>query len=295
MRHFVTLLGLLAATPPLVAQSSVWKVTRGANTFYLGGTCHVLRASDFPLPGEFDVAFAASGKLFFETDIARMQSPEMMEVIATRGMFTDGTTLEKVLTPAAWKAAQAWCAKSGLPIEQASRMRPWLFTVMMAMTELQKLGISSQGVDMHYFQKAAGAGKKTGELEPFEQHIRFLTELGAGHESEMIAQSIDEIDDMPEKLGTILSAWKSGDLAKLDSLMLQEMRTKYPSIFKALLVDRNKAWLPKLDEMLKTSEVEFVLVGAGHLAGAEGLVAQLRARGCTLEQIRATPTAKGKK
>ena len=294
MRRLAPLLGLLAVASPLVAQSSVWKVTRGANTIYLGGTCHVLRPGDFPLPREFDTAFTASGKLFFETDIARLQSEEMMQVIATKGMFTDGNTLEKVLTPAAWKAAQAWCAKSGLPIEQVSRMRPWLFTLTMAMVELQKLGVSSEGVDMHYFQKAAGAGKKTGELEPFERQLRFLTELGAGHESEMIAQSIEEGDEMSEKFSGLLTAWKNGDLAQLDTLMLQEMRKKYPAIFKELIVDRNKAWLPKLDEMLKTPEVEFVLVGAAHLPGAEGLIAQLRARGCTIEQVRATPEA-GKK
>ncbi|HUR57325.1 MAG TPA: TraB/GumN family protein [Opitutaceae bacterium] len=295
MRRLASLLGLLAVASPLVAQSSVWKVTRGPNTIYVGGTIHLLRPSDFPLPREFETAFAASGKLFFETDIARMQSPEMMQVIATKGIFTDGTTLEKVLTPAAWRATQAWCERSGLPIEQVSRMRPWFLTLTMALLELQKLGISGEGVDVHFFQRAAAAGKKTGELEPFERHLRFLTELGAGHESEMVAQSVEELDEIPEKLSGMLAAWKNGDLAQLDTLMLQDMRAKHPSIFKELLVDRNKAWVPKLDEMLKTPEVEFVLVGAGHLAGAEGLIAQLRARGCTIEQVRAMPDAKGKK
>ena len=179
-----TVLGLLFSTVTLSAQSSVWKVTRGTNTLYLGGTCHVLREDDFPLPAEFDVAFAASGKLFFETDISRVQSAEMQEVIATRGMFADGTTLQKVLTPAAWKAAQAWSAKAGLPLEHVSRMRPWLFTVVMTMVELQKLGISAEGVDMHFFKQAPGAGKKVGQLESFENHLdRKSTRLNSSHPS----------------------------------------------------------------------------------------------------------------
>jgi uncharacterized protein len=287
-----TVLALLVFSSALFAQSSVWKVTRGSSAFYLGGTCHVLRPGDFPLPAEFDVAYAASAKLIFETDISRLQAPEMQEVIASRGMFTDGTTLQKVLTPAAWKAAQAWSAKAGLPIEQVSRMRPWMFTVVMAAIELQKLGISAEGVDMHYFKQASGAGKKTGELESFENHLGFLTQLGAGHESEMIAQSIEEMDETPEKLNGLLAAWKTGDVAKLDELMLRELRAKYPSIFKALLTDRNRAWLPKLEELLKTPEIEFVLVGFGHIPGREGLLAQLRARGCTIEQIKVAATAK---
>lgn len=288
-RLFPALASFFVLTSAALAESSVWKVTRGGNTLYLGGTSHVLRQSDFPLPAEFETAYAASSILYFETDVARLKSAEMQQVVLTRGMITDGSTLEKVLTPEAWKTVVAYCQKAGLPVAQFSRMKPWLFTVMVAALELQKLGLSLEGVDAHYHQKATGAGRKTGELEAFDQHINYLTQLGAGHESEMIVSSLDEVSEIPEKLNGMLTAWKSGNLAQIDQLMLAEMREKYPSIFKALLVERNDQWLPKLDAMLKTSEVEFVLVGVGHMAGKEGLIARLRERGCTIEQIKALP------
>lgn len=292
LRLLPAVAGLLALASSAAAESSVWKVTRGGNTLYLGGTSHVLRQSDFPLPAEFDTAYAASAALYFETDVARLKSPEMQQIVLARGMFTDGSTLEKVLTPEAWQAVVAYCQKSGLPVAQFGRMKPWMFTVMIAALELQKLGLSLEGVDVHFHRKAAAAGKKTGELESFERHISYLTELGAGHESEMIASSIEETAELPEKLNGLLGAWKAGDLAKLDELMLVEMRAKYPAIFKSLLVERNEAWLPKLDELLKTPEVEFVLAGVGHMPGKEGLLARLRERGCTVEQVKAAPSAK---
>ena len=288
-----TVLGLFTFATAGFAESSVWKVTRDTHALYLGGTCHLLRAEDFPLPPEFDLAFAASAKLVFETDIGRIRSPEMQAVIAERGMFTDGTTLDKVLTPVAWKAAQAWADRAGLPMEQMSLMRPWLFTVVMATIELQKLGVSAEGVDMHLYSEASRAGKQTGELEPFEQHIGFITRLGAGHESEMISQSLAEMKELPEKLNGLLNAWRTGDLVRLDKLMVQDLRTKYPAVYKELLADRNRDWMPKLDAMLRTPEVEFVLAGVGHLPGKDGLIAQLRARGCTVQQIKA-PAAKVK-
>lgn len=277
---------LLASTAGLVAESSVWKVTRGGQTFYLGGTIHMLRPADFPLPPEFDQAFAASGRIIFETDIARVQSAEMQAFVAAQGMFMDGTTLDQVLTPAAWKAARDYCAKAGLPVEQMRQMKPWLFTLMMAAVELQKLGVSSEGVDLTYFKQAGESGKSTGELEPFERHLQHIVNLGAGQESAMIAKSLEDLSELPTILNDLIAAWRAGDLARIDRLMLRDIRRKYPAVFKRLLTDRNAAWLPKLEAMLRTPEVEFVLVGAAHLAGTEGLLTLLKARGCTIEQLK---------
>ena len=128
--------------------------------------------------------------------------------------------------------------------------------------------------------------RSTGALEPFDQHIAFLTRLGAGHESEMVAQSIEDLDEIPTMMTSLLAAWRAGDIVKLDDLLLRDMRARFPTIYQELLVSRNNAWLPKLEALLKTPEVEFVLVGVGHVAGPEGLIAQLRARGCTVEQLK---------
>jgi uncharacterized protein YbaP (TraB family) len=280
---------LAATQASCLAQTSVWKITKGGATVYLGGTCHVLRASDFPLPTEFDVAFDASSKLFFETDLARLQSAEMQEIVMKRGFFTDGTTLKSVLTPEAWAQVSGYATRAGLPLAQVMRMRPWFFTVMITMLELQKIGVSAEGVDAHYFKKAAVAGKATGELESFEDHVNFLVNLGAGHESEMISNSITELEELPEQIGKLLAAWKSGDLPQLDEHLLKEMREKYPAIFQALLVDRNRNWQPTIERLFTTPETEFVLVGAGHLAGAEGLIAVLKQNGYTVQQLQAAP------
>jgi uncharacterized protein YbaP (TraB family)/type 1 glutamine amidotransferase len=292
-RLLVSLSCLLVSAASLLAQSSVWQVTRGTNTLYLGGTCHVLRPGDFPLPAEFDQAFDASEVVYFETDISRMQSDEMQRVVATHGMFTDGTTLEKVLSPAAWRAVRTYCENAGLPLAEINRFKPWFFTLMTAALELQKIGVSAEGVDLYYFRKASQAGRRTGALESFDRHIQFLVGLGAGQESDMIEKSLAEVADIPSMFSQLIAAWRAGDVGKIDDLMLRDMREKYPVVFKELLVERNVAWMVKLEQFLETPEVEFVLVGAGHLAGAEGLLALLQARGYAVEQVRvATPEAR---
>jgi uncharacterized protein len=279
----------------LSAQSSVWEVQRGTTKLFLGGTCHVLRECDLPLPREFDVAFAASTAIYFETDVARIQSLETQRAIIAEGMFTDGRTLASVLSPKAWKLAQAYCAKSGFPIETVQLMKPSLFALTIATLEIHKLGVSTEGVDLRYFKQATEARKKTGELESVEDHLGFLMHLGAGHENDMVLNAIEEADELPAMINASLGAWKIGDMAKLDELMLRDMRTKHPAIYRELIVKRNHAWLPKIEELVQSPEVELVLVGVGHMAGKDGLLALLRAKGYAVTQLNAAaaqPTRK---
>jgi len=281
----LAVLALCATAGALDAQSSVWKITSGDNTLYLGGTSHVLRQRDYPLPAEFDVAFAASRDVYFETDVGGMMDPAFQMTILSRGMYSDGTTLDRVLSPEAWKAVQDYCAKAGAPIAIFRGMRPWMFTVTLASLELQKLGVTQEGVDIHYFERAREQGKVTHGLETLDEHLGYLSDMGAGHENEMVLSSIEELQELPEMFDAMLTAWKSGDLAKIDETMLKDMRTEFPSVYEALIVDRNRKWLPKIDEMLKSEPTEMVLVGAAHLAGPDGILASLEKQGYGIEQI----------
>jgi len=282
-RTLPLLLALLAA--PLAAQTSVWKVTRGQHTLYLGGTCHVLRPADFPLPAEYDAAFAAATELVFETDLARMREPAAQQTLLQQGLYRDGTTLDKVLSPEAWAAVERHGAAVGMPAAALRQFKPWMLTIMITVIELQKLGVTDEGVDFHFHRRAGEAGKKVSGLETFDEHLGFITSLGRGQESEMVLNTINEISEIPGMFGQLVAAWRRGDLAALEELMLREMRAKYPRVYGELIVRRNQAWLPRIEAMLATEPVELVLVGAGHLPGDDGLLAALQARGCAVEQI----------
>jgi len=45
------------------------------------------------------------------------------------------------------------------------------------------------------------------------------------------------------------------------------------------------AWLPQIESMLTTPEIEMILVGVGHLVGSEGILNQLVERGYKVEQF----------
>ncbi len=288
-RILVLLLATLVATATLTAESSVWKVTRNGRTLFLGGTCHFLRASDLPLPPEFDTAFAEAKTVCFETDIAKLQSAEAQQLLMSQAIFTDGSTLASTLSPAAWQATKDWCANAGLPAAQLQAFKPWMLMMTIMTVEVQRLGFTPEGVDAHYQKKAAAAAKGIRELETLEEQVAFVTHLGEGQESELIIATLRDIARVPEILTELLAAWRTGDVAKIDHLMLEEMRTKFPRVYTALILRRNQAWQPKIEAMLATEPKELILVGVAHLAGKDGILEALKRKGCTIEQVKAVP------
>lgn len=285
MKPLFLVAALAASVVALHARSSVWKITRGESVLYLGGTCHVLRAADLPLPPEYRQAFNASASLYFETDLKRALSPEMQQAIMPHAFYGEGGDLAQVLSPEAWQAVSRYAAENRLPADQVAKMKPWFFAVMMAAIEFQKLGITQEGVDLLLFRDAVREGKQVGELEAFERHLAYLTRMADGHESELLLNALADLANIQRELPELLAAWREGDTVALERIMVRDMREKYPAVYHSLLVQRNNEWLPVFDRLLDTPEVEFVLAGAGHLVGPDGLLERLRARGCTIEQL----------
>jgi hypothetical protein len=56
-------------------------------------------------------------------------------------------------------------------------------------------------------------------------------------------------------------------------------------VYQRLLVGRNRAWLPKIEALFSRPGHAFVVVGAAHLVGPDGLVAMLKAKGYQLVQL----------
>ena len=214
-----------------------------------------------------------------------MQSPEAQGKIMARAMYTDGRKLSSVLSAEAWAALQDYGAKAGMPVAHLETLRPSLLVLMIFAIEAQRLGFTPEGVDVQLDRQAREAGKPVTGLETLDEQIGFITSLGAGQESELVLSTLQDLARMPELLDEMIAAWRAGDLQKIDTLMSAEVRRQFPKVHEELLVNRNQAWLPKIETMLASPAKEFVLVGVAHLAGDDGLIHALTQAGCTIEQV----------
>ncbi|MBN1142327.1 MAG: TraB/GumN family protein [Deltaproteobacteria bacterium] len=260
------------------AETSMWRVQRGASVLYLGGTCHVLRPSDYPLPKEFDKAFRRAHTVVFETDLERMKSPEVQQALLREGTYPEGTGLRQVLSPKAYQELARYCAENGLSMVAFDRFRPPLVVLTLLGLEFQKLGIVQGGVDEFFHARARAAKKPVHSLESAEQQLAFVLGMGQGRESEFLLLALADLKRTKAVMEELIGAWRAGDERTLSILIVDQMKD-FPELYHSLFVARNRAWLPVLEGYLRSPEPELVLVGAGHLVGPDGLVAQLKKRG----------------
>lgn len=280
-------LALLVALIPtvLIAESSVWKVSKGAHSLYIGGTCHILRSSDYPLPAEFDLAYATADTLVFEIDPAAAKDPSFAMQLLAKASYTDGRNLKSVLSADTYAALAAQCQQAGLPIEMLNGMKPGMVMMMLTVQALAKAGVSAEGVDIHYHTLGVKDGKAVHALETPEFQIELLTTMGEGMEDELVRYGLEDLGQIRELFDELIAAWRSGDLAQIAALFIDDM-ADYPELYANMLADRNRRWIPQIEAMLESAETELVLVGVAHAAGEDGILNLLENAGYSVEQVK---------
>jgi len=276
---------LLFAASSAYAGTPVWKVAKDGKQLFIGGTIHVLSKADYPLPTAFETAYQQAALVVLETDLQQMKTPEVQQKLLQAMVYSDGRTLQQVLNTKTFAELEQYLAGRGIPVAGIQRFKPGLLALTLTMIELQRLGLGEAGVDAVYHAQALADRKRLGQLETVEQQLGFITSLGEGQENEMISHTLRDLKELPAVMQSLKESWRNGDTHRLDQLSLAPLKAGFPGLYNKLIVARNQAWIPQLEALLKTGEVELVLVGALHLAGDEGLLALLAKRGYSIQQL----------
>ncbi len=269
---------------PVSAKSPLWKVSKGDDHLFIGGTIHMLSKSDFPLPAEFEKIYKQSEQLVFETDMKKLQMPEVQLKMMKQISYQDGTTMKDHLKPETFKALSDHATKAGIPMLMINNFKPGMAATMLTVMELQKLGVDSEGVDSFYNNKATEDKKTLGKLETVDQQISFIAAMGEKNPDAFMMYTLRDLKELPKIFGEMKAAWKTGNTQKLTEIGIVPFKSEFPEIYQNLLVKRNNAWIPQIETMMKTKEIEMILVGALHLAGDDSVLAQLKKLGYSIEQ-----------
>lgn len=276
---------LLVASFGALADSSVWVASSGTSKVYLGGTVHLLRSGDYPLPAEFEQAYADADRLFFETDVASMGDLAVQATMLQKLTYSDARTLKTVLSEEAYQALADHLLTIGMPIMMMEKFKPGLVVSTLQLLEFQKMGFTPQGVDVHFSNRALSDAKAVGELESVESQIDYIANMGEGRESEFILLSLSDLAEISSSMEGLIAAWREGDMGALARLFVDDMRLESEDLYNSLLLERNQNWLPIIEQLFQEDGNEFVLVGAAHLVGDDGLLNLLAARGYQVEQL----------
>ena len=278
------LLVALSALPAKQPEKHMLFRVRGPNgaCVFLLGSVHLLSAEAGKLPPAVDSAFERAKTVAFETsfDSLQLRAMEMM----TRARYQNGATLRSSLSPAGAARLDTVLKSYGLTVEQVNGFKPWFVSMLLMQTVMQRAHFEAKyGVDMQLNARAHTANKSIVGLESVEMQLGMFDSLSPAEQESMVLKS-NGPDSSSRVLMKIKDAWTTGDVAALDALLNEGLKD-VPTIFAKLVSDRNAAWIPKIEQMVKTGDDALIVVGAGHLVGKNGVVEMLRAKGYKVDQI----------
>lgn len=270
------------------AQSSVWKVSKGNDHIFIGGTVHILPPSEFPLPKEFEQAYKESDSIVLEAKLPDASDAEFQMSMMQQMTYGNGKTISSFLTPKTQQQLNDYVSSLGVNLAMFEHFKPGFLVTMLALLEAQKAQLSGEGVDIFYSKQANKDNKNIAYLESAEFQMNMIADMGIGDEEHFIKSNIEQMKDFKAMFTGLLKAWREGDDKQLHKLAIIPMKED-PKTFKKLLTDRNRTWISHIERMFadngKSTDKEFVLVGVAHLAGDKSVLTLLKNKGYRVEKL----------
>jgi uncharacterized protein len=277
------------------AQSSVykpgapvlmWKVSSAHNSAYLLGSVHLGDKSFYPLPAVIENAFAASSLLIVEVDIRKVDPLQMQQMIAASATYPPGDDLFRHIAPETQAKIATFLGNYGIPPLLVSPYRPWMAAITLSMLPMIKDGLNpNEGIDMYFLNKAGN--KRVEQLEDAAWQIKLLSDLPERDSDKVLLSAIAQGEHAKETWAKLEADWSQGAADKINALTVAQEAddsADEKAMSRRLREDRNPHMTDRLEKCLQSSESCFMVVGAAHAIGSDGIVKQLQARGYRVEQ-----------
>jgi len=273
----------LAAATAAHAKPPVWIVRDADSELVLFGSVHLLPPGLDWRSRSLDQALAHADDVWFELPIDPATQAETAMLAGELGVWPAGQSLFQLLPPADGARLLRVARAYGVDPAVLDRLRPWLAEVALGGAAYRKAGATEgHGVE-ETLSAAAPAAARRQAFETARQQIDILAGAPVADQLASLRQTLEEMDQAPDEYLRLLKAWMAGDLKALDREALRPLRLASPSLYRRLVSDRNARWAEALDLRLKGHGRTVVVVGMGHLIGADGLPARLRALGYRVE------------
>jgi uncharacterized protein YbaP (TraB family) len=265
----------------------LWKVTSKSSTVYLLGSIHMARGDIYPLAPVIERSFDASAALALEADISKVKGDELLQEMMVSATYPHGEDLKGHISTATYALLQKETEKLGLPVEPFASMRPWFIAMTIESLEFLRLGFDpANGIDIHFANEAEGK-KRIIELESFDYQIRMLNGFSDRDQELFLIYTLKDLSNLSGAADELMKAWREGDAKSMETLVTKTVKEspELAPVMERLYTRRNIEMSSKIEQFLKNRETVFVVVGAAHLVGKEGILEILKEKGYSIEQL----------
>lgn len=244
---------------------------------YLLGTVHSKDARAYrniaPVLAAIDSCDVVAGELRMGSDSALKQMGNLS------GLFLPpGTDLDDLLSPKQVKQVKAAMKETLGPMAGLFvRMKPFYLAAMLQ--EMQQPKDSAHVLDDYLQRVALARGKAIMGIETVNEQMDAVTDVPLKDQARMLYATVQGSKNEWDKL---MNAYAAQDLDRL-MRMTEDKDNASQAVQGRLVRDRNGVMATRMDSLMRDGRTFLFAVGAGHLAGKAGVIAQLRSLGYAVE------------
>ena len=257
----------------------LWRVTNAKAPFYLLGSIHSLRSSDYPLPPVIEQAIGQSQQFYFEIEPNRME--DFHRKLEAGSRLPHGVEIKEKVHPQTWTYLRTTARGGNF---EWVHMKAWAIALYVLDYPVHEQTSSAFGVDNHVVGKAEARHCPMRGLESSDAHAVPWTAMNDVESEAYLLQAIVYADHADSETREMIAAWKAGNTAKLATLDYPTVR-EAPGINTRFLEYRNAHWIPVIENAIKSGKPTMIVAGAAHFSGSQSVIAMLRARGYQIEQL----------
>ncbi len=255
----------------------LWEIEgKGIKTSYLYGTLHLLPQSDFAISELVKKAFSSAEQIALELD---MDNPDMQSEMMQHIAMKNG---EKITNMLSEEEAQLLDTKLkqivGAGLAMFDTWKPFMVQSLVISSYIEGTPASFEGT---FVQMAKQQEKEIIGLETVEYQLSIFDEIPYTTQADWLRTMLTEEENTKEEFAQMVALYKKGDIQGLYGLISAGYNTEVM----ALMLDvRNQNWIEKIEE-IASEKPTFFGVGAGHLAGENGVIQLLRKAGYTVTPV----------
>jgi uncharacterized protein YbaP (TraB family) len=268
-------------------KSFLWEIQTEHGSSYLLGSVHLLKKEQYPLKKVIEDAFAQSDVLVLEVDLSGEKLLQSAMMMLQKGMYQGEETLQDNLSEKTYQQVKEKLKAMDMDIEGFKKNKPWMVAITVMENKLIRLGFNpTYGIDLYFLKKAEGKKEIQG-LETIEFQVSLFDHFSKEEDEKFLLSTILEADQIEKEMGKMITAWSNGDAAALEKIMTENIQ-EYPELmafYKKINDDRNVRMVEKIISFLQTGKKYFIVVGAAHMVGKNGIVQLLKDKGYQVNQL----------
>lgn len=264
--------------------------TDATKHLYLYGTIHLGRVGSEPFNLPVVKALRQSRRLALEADPTDDATTRRLAL--QLGRYPDGDDLRRHVPAALMARVLAFGERNGLAAGDIARFKPWLLANMVTLRDFGDVGLDpALGSELYLSGFARARHMPIVEIEGIEAQLRLLSSLPDALQAAQLEEALQDLDDHGATDGSeghdgkaLFDLWLNGDAQAGDALVAdlhrEEAGKPFNRYFVETLIDRrDRIMADKAESYFALPGNTFIAVGALHLFGPAGLLAEMRRRG----------------